>query len=162
MSATETNLKLDAEAEARIDDLQSRYPNKRATTLHVLWEIQRAHGWISTDWMAYAAARCEVPVSHIMSVVTFYTMFHTKPVGRHHIEVCRNISCHIMGGRDIIQRVEEKTGLKNLEVSEDGKYSLEEVECLAACCWAPMMAINGTFHENLTPQKVDEILDELE
>jgi NADH-quinone oxidoreductase E subunit len=162
MSAATGKLRLSAEAEARIDDLQGRYPNKRATTRHVLWEVQNQNGWISTEWMAYVAERCEVPVSHIMSVVTFYTMFRSKPVGRHHIEVCRNISCHIMGARRIIDRVKEVTGLSNHEVSADGKLSFEEVECLAGCCWAPMMAINGAFHENLTPAKAEEILKGLE
>lgn len=162
MSDTGAALRLSEEAEAQIDDLQRRYPTKRATTLHVLWAIQNEHGWISEEWMAYAAGRCDVPISHILSVITFYTMFRTKPLGRYHIEVCRNISCHIMGARSIVERIKERTGLECHGVSPDGKWSFEEVECLAACSWAPMMAINGTYHEDLTPGKVDEILSDLE
>lgn len=149
------------ETEARIDDLQARYPTKAATLLHVLWEIQWQEGWISEAWMGYAAKRCGVPMSKVLGVVSFYTMYHTKPVGRHHVQVCRNICCHIMGGAAILEHVEKKLGLKHGEVSKDGKWSLEEVECMAACSWAPMMAINEAFHENLTKEKVDQILDGL-
>jgi len=160
--APATDLRLSEDAEARIDDLQRRYPDKRSTLLHVLWEVQRQEGWISQDWMEYAAARCGVSPSHVLGVVGFYTMFHMRPPGRHHVQVCRNISCHIMGARRVIERVREKLGLASGEVSADGRFSFEEVECMAACSWAPMMAVNGTYHENLTPDRAAEILEELE
>jgi NADH-quinone oxidoreductase subunit E len=155
-------LSLSPEAEARIDDLQSRYPTRQATLLHVLWEVQNQMGWIPEPWMGYAAERCAVSASHVLGVVSFYTMFRTRPLGRHHIEVCRNISCHIMGGKAVMDRVKERLGLGRGEVSGDGRFSFDEVECLAACSWGPMLAINGTYHENLDPAKVDEILDGLE
>jgi len=162
MSEGTTPMKLSAEAEARIDDLQERYPTKVATLLHVLWEIQWQKTWISTEWMEYAAARCEVSRSHVLGVVSFYTMFHTRKPGRHHVQVCRNIVCHMTGGKEIRERLENKLGLKNGGVSENGKFSFEEVECMGACSWAPMMAINETYHENLTPEKAESILDGLE
>ena len=154
--------KLSAESEARIDDLQSRYPSRKATLLPVLWEIQNEKGWISEEWMQYAAARCDSTPSHVMSVVSFYTMFHRQPAGRLHVQVCRNISCHVMGAPELIQAVEKKLELANGEVSEDGKFSLEHVECLAGCSWAPVMQVNRTMHENLTPEQAVKILDELE
>ena len=161
-SVPASELRLSDEAEARIDDLQARYPTRRATLLPVLWEIQNAHGWISPEWMEYAAMRCEVPPSHVLAVTTFYTMFHRKPAGRYHVQVCRNISCHIMGAPAIIEAVEKKLGLDNGGVSDDGKFSLEHVECLAGCSWAPVMQINRTLHENLTPDEAVRILEELE
>ncbi len=155
-------LRLSADAEARIDDLQDRYPTKKATLLPVLWEIQNSEGWISTEWMEYAAERCDVTPSHVLSVVTFYTMFHERPVGKYHVQVCRNICCHMVGAPGLIEAVESRLGLKHGEVSEDGKFSLEHVECLAACSWGPVMQINRTMHENLTPETAVKILDGLE
>jgi NADH-quinone oxidoreductase subunit E len=160
MTASAAGLRLADEAEARIDDLQRRYPTRAATLLHVLWEIQWQEGWISEDWMRYAASRCGVPESKVLGVISFYTMFRTRPFGRWHVQVCRNICCHIMGGRRIIDHVKGRLGLDHLEVSPDGHWSFEEVECMAACSWAPMMAVNETFHENLTVEKVDRILDD--
>lgn len=154
--------RLNDAAEARLDDLQARYPNKQAVLLHVLWEIQNQESWISMPWMRYAAKRCEVPMSKVLGVVSFYTMYFTKPPGRYHVQVCRNISCHMMGAPEILERCQKRLGIKNGEITGDGKFSFEEVECMAACSWAPMMAINGAFHENLTPDKVDEILGGLE
>ena len=162
MSEEPEVLSLSPEAEARIDDLQSRYPTRQATLLHVLWEIQNQLGWIPEPWMGYAAERCEAPLGHVLGVVSFYTMFRTRPLGRHHVEVCRNISCHVMGGKAVMDRVKERLGLGRGQVSEDGRFSFDEVECLAACSWGPMLAINGTYHENLDPAKVDAILDGLE
>ncbi len=162
MSKESVSTRLSDEAEARIDDLQARYPTKKATLLHVLWEIQRAERWISLEWMEYAAARCDVASSHVLGVVGFYTMFHTRKPGRYHVQVCRNISCHIMGGSKILSCVKERLGIGNGEVSEDGVFSFEEVECMAGCSWAPMMAVNETYHENLTPEKTLEILEGLD
>ena len=155
-------LELPPESEARIDDLQERYPTKKSTILPVLWEIQNHHGWISPEGMEYVAHRCSVPHSHVLSVVSFYTMFHRQPPGRYHVQVCRNISCHIMGAKDIIAAVEEKLGLQNGGRSEDGMFSLEHVECLAGCSWAPVMQINRTMHENLTPETAMDVLENLE
>lgn len=160
MSATNT-LRLDAEREARIDDLQKRYPRRDATLLHVLWEIQWQHGWISQEWMQYAAERCGVPASKVLGVVSFYTMYRQHPVGKYHVEVCRNITCHMLGARALIDQVKAKLGVGEHEVSACGRWSFEEVECMGACSWAPMMAVNGAYHENLTPAKVDQVLDGL-
>lgn len=155
-------LSLSDAAEARIDDLQQRYPTRAATLLHVLWEVQHQEGWISERGMRYASRRCGVPRSHVLGVVGFYTMFHRRPPGRHHIQVCRNISCHIMGARKVIEAVKGRFGLEHGQVTGDGRFSFEEVECMAACSWAPMMAVNGTYHEDLTPEKAVGILESLD
>ncbi len=159
---TEETLRLSPEREAYIDDLQKRYPTKLATLLPVLWAIQEQTGWVSKEWMEYAAQRCECPASHVLGVVTFYTMYHQKPAGKYHVQVCRNISCHLRGAPGIIEAVEKKLGLEHKCVSADGKFSLEHVECLAGCSWAPVMQINRTLHEELTPEQAVRILDELE
>lgn len=156
------SMKLSREREAMIDDLQSRYPTKKATLLPVLWAIQEEHGWVSGAWMQYAAHRCDVTPSHVQAVATFYTMFHKRPAGKYHVQVCRNISCHIMGAPALIAAVEKKLGLENGQVSKDGKFSLEHVECLAGCSWAPVMQINRTMHENLTPEAAVKVLESLE
>ncbi len=156
------DLCLSPEREAYIDDLQSRYPTKLATLLPVLWAIQEEAGWVSPAWMEYAAKRCACAPSHVLGVVTFYTMYHQKPAGKYHVQVCRNISCHLRGAPKIINAVEEKLGLKNGEMTADGKFSLEHVECLAGCSWAPVLQVNRTLHEELTPETAVRILDELE
>lgn len=159
---TGTTLRLKPEAEARIDDLQRRYPTKAATLLHVLWEIQDQESWISRDWMGYAAERCGVPLSKVLGVVSFYTMFHQSPPGRFHVEVCRNITCAMLGAEEILRCVEKRLGVGHGERTADGKFSVEEVECLAGCSWAPAMRINGRYHEQMTPEKVLALLDSLE
>lgn len=155
-------LSLSPEREADIDDLQSRYPTKRATLLPVLWHIQEEAGWLSAEWMTYAAKRCDVAPSHVMGVASFYTMFHMKPAGIHHVQVCRNISCHIMGAKQVIEDVEKQLGIGHGGVTEDGRFSLEHVECLAGCSNAPVMQVNRTMHEDLTPNEALKILKELE
>jgi NADH-quinone oxidoreductase subunit E len=151
--------RLPAEREARIDDLQRRYPTKQATLLPVLWELQEERGFVDERAMEYASARCDVPPAHVYSVVTFYTMYHRKPVGKHHIQVCRNISCCILGAEPIIDLVQKRLGIKPGETTGDGRFSLELVECLAGCSSAPVIQINREYHENLTLEKVNTILD---
>lgn len=160
-SATASSLRLGPDVEKRLDDLARRYPTKKATILHVLWAIQDQEGWISEDWMRYAAARCEVPMSHVLGVVSFYTMFHQAPVGKHHVQICRNITCAMLGGEELIARAKKTLGVENGGRTQDGRFSLEEVECLAGCSWAPVVQVNRTYHEQMTPEKLDELLGSL-
>ncbi len=155
-------LKLKAETEAHLDDLQRRYPTKAATLLHVLWAIQEQTGWVSREWMEYAARRCDVPVSKVLGVVSFYTMFHQEPPGRHHVQVCRNITCTMLGAEELLTCAKKKLGLENGGRTADGKFSFEEVECLAGCSWGPVVQVNRTYHENMTPEKLLKLLDSLE
>jgi NADH-quinone oxidoreductase subunit E len=102
------------------------------------------------------------PPIHVYEVATFYSMFETKPVGRHHVSVCTNISCMLRGSQEIVDHVEKKLGIKTGESTPDGRiYLKREEECLAACTGAPMMMVDHVFHENLTPERIDKILDEL-
>jgi NADH-quinone oxidoreductase E subunit len=111
--------------------------------------------------MKYVAGLLNVPYGHILGVVTFYTMYHSKPIGKHHIEVCTNISCLLRGSGRIMDHLEKRLGVRAGETSKDGRWTLSEVECMGSCGTAPMFAIGDEYHENLTLEKVDKILDSL-
>jgi NADH-quinone oxidoreductase subunit E len=120
-------------------------------------------GYLTTELMNGVADYLELPVIHVYEVATFYSMFQTRPVGRHNVAICTNVSCMLRGADDIVAHVESKLGIKLGESSADGRvYLKKEEECLAACCGAPMMMVDHKYYENLTPERVDEILDELE
>jgi NADH-quinone oxidoreductase subunit E len=159
--AAANRLRLKPDVEKRLDELAARYPTRKATILHVLWAIQEQEGWISQDWMGYAADRCGVPLSHVLGVVSFYTMFHQTPPGRHHVQVCRNLTCTMLGAEDLLACARKKLGIAHGERTADGKFSFEEVECLAGCSWAPVVQINRTYHENMTPEKLEKLLEGL-
>ena len=112
--------------------------------------------------MKYVAAILNVPFGHILGVVTFYTMFHAKQIGRHHIEVCTNISCMLRGCDKIVNHLQSRLGIGFGETSQDEKWMLSEAECLGSCGTAPMFAIGEEYYENLTPEKVDKVLSSLE
>ncbi|HTP80086.1 MAG TPA: NAD(P)H-dependent oxidoreductase subunit E [Bacteroidota bacterium] len=145
----------------RFDALKRRYPETKALTLPLLWMIQEEYGFISEESMKYAAGLLGVPYGHVLGVVTFYTMFRSKPAGKYHIEVCTNVSCMLRGSGEIMSHLEGKLGIKCGETTKDRRYSLGEVECMGACGKAPMFAVGETYYENLDTRKVDKILDEL-
>jgi len=145
----------------RVDEIIARYPRKLAAMLPVLWEVQRHNGWISPEAMEWVAARLECSPSAVQSVVTFYTMLDDRPVGKWKLQVCRTLSCELMGARRIIDHLRERLGIEPGETTPDGMFTLQEVECLASCGTAPMMQVNFKFCENLTPERVDALLDEL-
>ncbi|MEX1139506.1 MAG: NADH-quinone oxidoreductase subunit NuoE [Bacteroidota bacterium] len=143
----------------RIENLKKSYPHSQALVLPVLWIAQEQYGFISQDTMKEVAALLKLPFGHILGVVTFYTMYHTKPVGRNHIEVCTNVSCMIRGSQKIVRELEEKLGIKMGETSNDGAWTLSEVECMGACGGAPMCAIGEEYYENLTPEGVERMIE---
>jgi len=142
-------------------ELQKRYGAPAATLLPVLWRLQEKRGWIDPEAMEAAAAVCQVPVSHVQGVVSFYTMFFEKPMGKFHVQVCTNVSCMLCGGENLFQAVKSKLGVRNLERTADGMFSLEEVECMGACGGAPMMAVNEIFYEKISNDEALAILDEI-
>lgn len=151
---TEENLK-------RIEESRKKYPTALASVMDTLWIAQDQNGYLSNEVMAEVANVLGIDKVMVLSAATFYTMYHKKPMGKYHIQVCTNVSCMLKGGYDIWQQVKEKYNLENLEVTEDRMFSLEEVECLGACGYAPMMAVNEDYHEFLTKEKVEEILESL-
>jgi NADH-quinone oxidoreductase E subunit len=145
----------------RIDELRKYYQTSQALVLPVLWMVQEEHGYISQDAMKYVAKLLDVPFGHILGVVTFYTMFHQEPMGKHHIEVCTNVSCMLRGSDRIVSHLERRLGIKMGETSTDGKWTLSEVECMGSCGTAPMFAVGEEYYENLTPDQVDAIVAKL-
>jgi NADH-quinone oxidoreductase E subunit len=145
----------------RVDELRKCYPTAQALVLPVLWIVQEQEKFISEDSMKYVAGLLDVPYGHILGVVTFYTMLKKKAEGRHHIEVCTNISCMLRGSGKILEHIEKRIGISAGETSPDKKWTLSEVECMGSCGTAPMLAIGDEYHENLTIEKVDNLIDAL-
>ena len=146
---------------ARVNKARSKYPTSLAAVMETLWIAQEQNGYISEEVMDQVAEILQIDKVDVLGVVTFYTMYFQKKMGKYHIQVCTNVSCMLRGAYDIWDEVKAKLGLENMGVSADGKFSLEEVECMGACGYAPMIAVNEDFHENLTKEKVLEILDSL-
>lgn len=149
-----------------IDEWLTRYPDdqKQSAVLAALSIAQHQNlGWLSTELMDAVAAKLEMPPIAVYEVASFYSMFETKPVGKHCVAICTNISCMLMGSDSIVDHVENKYGIKLGDSTSDGKIFLKvEEECLAACSGGPMMQVDHVYHTQLTPQKVDEILDALD
>ncbi len=156
---------LSAPLKAEIDHWLTKFPpdRKRSAVLAALRFAQHEnHGYLTTPQMDAIAAYLELPPIQVYEVASFYSMFETKKVGEHHVSVCTNISCFLCGGEQMLEHVERRLGIKVGESTPDGKFFLKkEEECLAACTGAPMMMVDHIFYENLTPQKVDEILDQI-
>lgn len=146
---------------ARVNKAKSKYPTSLAAVMETLWIAQEQNGYISEEVMSHVAEVLQIDKVNVLSVVTFYTMYFQKKMGKYHIQVCTNVSCMLRGAYEIWNAVKDKLGIENMEVTSDGKYSLEEVECMGACGYAPMIAVNEDFHENLNKEKVLEILDSL-
>ena len=145
----------------KVEEIKEHYPESKAALLPVLWMVQEKYGWISTDSMKQVGDLLNVPYEHILGVVTFYTMFNSKPVGKIHLQICTNVSCMLKGGHDLFKFVSDKLKIKNKEVTSDGMFSIEEVECLGSCATAPMMQVNNQkFYENLTKEKVEELISQ--
>ena len=151
---------LPPESEKFVDDLLTRYPEKRAACIPLLHLCQRQLGWVSPDAIVYVAERLGMSTSQVAGVVTFYTMFHTHPVAPNVIWVCRTLSCELRGARTVQKHLERKLGCKLGETSKDGKFTLLAAECLAACGGAPMIQLNDRYYENLTIDQLDKIIDE--
>jgi NADH-quinone oxidoreductase E subunit len=154
-------LSFSKEAEEKIAELLPKYPDKMALTLPVLWIAQEEFGWISEDVMQLVADRLELSVSHVYGVATFYTMYNKKPVGHYHVQVCTNISCMINDAYDVMAAFEKKLGIKRGETTDDGLFTLQEVECLAACGGAVCVQVNKDYHEKIRPEDVGSLVDKL-
>lgn len=146
---------------AQFQSIIQKYPLRRSALIPILLTTQEEFGYIPVDMIRELAQFVDVPEIDVHEVITFYSMLRTHPVGKHHIQVCTNISCMLLGGEEIFSRISEKLGISEGELTEDGRFSLTEVECLGACCNAPAMQINYKYHEDLTLEKVERILNAL-
>ena len=145
-------------ARSEIAEARKRYPTTQAVLLPALHIAQRCFdGWLPEAAIAAVAAELELPVSTVYGVVTFYDMYHMKPVGRHRIRVCNNLSCQLRGADEILEALHAELGVHEDEVTADGRCSFVHFECLGSCDTAPMMMVDDDYHENLTPQSAAEI-----
>jgi NADH-quinone oxidoreductase E subunit len=150
-----------AEVEKEIDWHLAKYPVTRSAILPLMFIVQRERGYLDPPGVAYLAKRLALRITDIWEVATFYSMIHTEPIGQYHIQVCRTLSCKILGAGKITKHCADKLGLKPGETTADRRFTLSEVECLGSCGTAPMLQINFDYHENLTTEKVDQILASL-
>jgi NADH-quinone oxidoreductase E subunit len=142
------------EIAAKIEQL----PDRRSALIPALYIAQREFGYVSPEVMEYLAVELRLPVSEVRGVASFYTMFNKEPVGKYHIQVCQNLTCSLLGAESLISHLERKLGIACGQTTPDGKFSISRVECLGSCGTAPVMQINGDYYENLTAEKVEEIL----
>jgi len=149
------------EIEAEIDGHLAKYPVKRSAILPLMFIVQRERGYLDPPGVAYLAHRLGLRITDIWEVATFYSMLHTKPVGKYHIQICKTLSCKIMGEPGITEHICSRLGIKPGETTADGRFTVSLVECLGSCGTAPMFQIGFDYHENLTKEKVDQILDSL-
>jgi NADH-quinone oxidoreductase subunit E len=137
-----------------------QYPTTRSFLVPMLLYTQDELGYISDEAIAYLAKKTGLTELEVKNVVSYYSMLRTKPMGKFHVQVCTNISCLLRGGDDLYKHCEKSLGIGHKQTTSDGVFSLEEVECIGACGWAPAAQVNYDFHENLTAEKMDKVLDQ--
>ena len=145
-------------ARERIEKILSRYPTKQAALLPVLWVAQETWGWISREAAEEVGRILELPAAHVSGVLTFYTMYNLEPVGRHLLQFCTSISCHLAGAEGLVEHCGKRLGIGLGETTPDGKFTMVEVECIAGCDRAPSMMVNDTYHEPMDEAKLDTLL----
>ena len=148
-------------ARAEFERLLTRYPDRKAVILPALHLAQKEFGFVSDDAIVYIAGLVGTSPAEIEGVATFYTMFNRKPVGKYHVQICRNISCSLLGAEHLIEHISEKLRVRPGETTPDGKFTVTKVECLGSCGTAPVMQVNDEYHEHLTVESIDRILDQL-
>lgn len=164
MAGATASAELSAHVRAEIDSWKQKFPEERqrSAVIAALHAVQHEHGYLTPELMEAVAGYLDLPPIQVFEVGAFYSMFETKPIGRHSVSVCTNISCMLCGGDDILEHVKDKLGIEPGQSTSDGRVFLKaEYECLAACTGAPMMMVDHKYYENLTPEKVAEILDGL-
>lgn len=155
-------VKLSEEAESRIEELKKLYPDSKSAIMPALYIAQEELGHVNEEAIHWVAEKIAVAPAHVMEVATFYTMYYKKPVGTYHFQVCRTLSCALCSAAKLSKHLADRFNISAGEVSSDGMWSFEEVECLGSCGSAPMCEINDRFFENLTVEKLDKIIDQIE
>ncbi len=152
-------LEFSPETLKKFEETVARYPKKEAAMLPVLYLAQQEFGHLGLEAIEYIAKLMGQPPARVHGVVSFYTMLNMKPIGRHHIQVCRTLPCALRGAEKVTGLLKQKLGIEPGETTPDGRFTLSEVECLASCGTAPMMQVNDDYFENLTEERIDEIID---
>ncbi len=153
-------MKFSDQFESRFAEMITHYPTKRSVLVPTLLFAQDEVGFLSDEVIAEIAVRLDLTELDVRNVISYYSMLTTKPRGKFNVQVCTNIACLLRGGEELMDHCEKKLGIGHKGTTPDGMFSLEEVECIGACSWAPAIQVNYDFHENLTPEKLDTVLDE--
>ncbi len=148
-------------AEQRIDDLVKRYPDRQGALIPVLYVAQREFGYLTSEALALVARRLDLPETKVLTTATFYTMLRKRPVGRYHLQICHNVACYLRGSDELVAVAKKKLGIGMGETTPDKLFTLEGVECLAACGTAPALQVNEDYHEDMTPEQLERLIDEL-
>ena len=155
-------ISFDEGALAEYREILTHYPQRRAALMPVLWLAQREFGWISKDVMAYVADLMELPMGWVEGAVTFYTMYYTRPIGRHHVQLCTNLSCRLRGADEVMSALRRSLAIEPGETTVDGAFSLDRAECLGSCGTAPVIQLgSGPFVESVTVTKAIELVERL-
>jgi len=152
-------MKFSDQLEKRYAEMVTHYPTKRSVLVPMLLYIQDEVGALTEEAVHEIATRVDLSDLEVRNVVSYYSMLRTKAIGKYNFQVCTNVSCLLRGGEDILEHCKKKLGVANKGTTADGLFTVEEVECIGACSWAPAMMLNYDFHENLTPEKIDELID---
>jgi NADH-quinone oxidoreductase subunit E len=151
-------MKFSDQLERRFADMITHYPTKRSVLVPILLYVQDELGSITDEAIAELAQRVDLTELEVRNVISYYSMMRTHPIGKYNFQVCTNVSCLLRGGEEILDHCKKKLGVGNKESTADGLFHVEEVECIGACSWAPAMQVNYDYHENLTPEKIDELI----
>ena len=154
-------MKFSDQLEQRFATMVTHYPTKRSVLVPMLLYIQDELGAVTDEAIHEIAERTELSDLEVRNVVSYYSMLRTKPIGKYNFQVCTNVSCLLRGGEDILEHCKKELGVANKQSTADGMFYVEEVECIGACSWAPAMMMNYEFHENLTIEKVDQLIASL-
>jgi NADH-quinone oxidoreductase subunit E len=152
-------MKFSEQLEKRFTEMSTHYPTRRSVLVPMLLYIQDEVGALTDEAIHEIARRVELTDLEVRNVVSYYSMLRTHSIGKYNFQVCTNVSCLLRGGEEILDHCKKKMGIGHKESSADGLFHLEEVECIGACSWAPAMQLNYDYHENLTPEKIDELID---
>ena len=153
-------MKFSDEFESRFTEMVTHYPTKRSVLVPTLLYAQDEVGFLNDEVIAELANRLELTELDVRNVISYYSMLVTKPRGKYNVQVCTNIACMLRGGEELLTHCKNRLGIGHKGTTDDGLFSLEEVECIGACSWAPAAQVNYDFHENLTPEKMDGVLNE--
>lgn len=153
-------MKFSDEFEQRFAEMLTHYPIKRSVLVPTLLYMQDELGYLTEEAIEEIAHRLDLPVLEIRNVISYYSMLTTKPRGKYNVQVCTNVSCMARGAEDLLEHCKKKLGIGHRGTTPDGTFSLEEVECIGACSWAPAAQVNYDFHENLTADKMDELIEQ--
>jgi len=158
---SETTFTLSSDGLAAVETLIERYPTKASALMPSIWVVMDEVGYVSSEAVDFLTEKLAVSRARVYELLTFYTMFRTEPQAEHTLQVCHNISCHILGARPLIAHIEKRLGIRLGEKTPDNGFALEGVECIGACGMGPCMQLGKHLYENLTNERMDEILDSL-